>query len=64
MVDAVASEEPDTAEKAADEVMPAIAKPPFQLPVKRFDARNKSRDKPDWAIRFPINKNSGTRVSE
>ena len=62
MVEAVASEEPETAANPALAVTPASAIPPGQRPVSRRAASNRSRESPARAASAPISRKSGMMV--
>ncbi len=60
MVEAVASEEPQTAPNPAQAAMAAIATPPRTRPTSARIPLNRSRDIPVSEARYPMRMKSGT----
>ena len=60
MVEAVASEEPQTAPKPAQAAIADIATPPRSQPSQAFAARNRSFDSPARDAMLPIRTNIGS----
>ncbi len=62
MVEAVASDEPQTAPKPAQAAMAAIAVPPRIQPSQAFAARNSAVLSPAFEASAPIRMNIGTTL--
>ena len=63
MVEAVASEDPDTAPNPAQPAIAAIAVPPGAHPSQALAPRNRALDKPERLAIAPISTNIGTTDS-
>ena len=60
MVEAVASDDPQTAPNPAQPAMAAMAVPPGSQPIHAFAARNNACDSPMREAMAPISTNIGT----